>query len=647
MNEGRARDREQRGRMTSPEQCRQRNAARRPLNTIPQPQFQAPPNPPQGGGQQAAPPNPPQGDGQHAAPPLYRGGAYHPGHHPGFIPRGVAQPLPMYLYPNLPRHSVANHQRNVGNYQPLAAAYGTQNWNEFNQRFQQEYQARQAQRFEHGGHHGHPPDQNHENRGWVDHTQNLIDATNRRHQERRDARQQNRRRRSSAAANENFINFQQQNLQREQAEQLRARNGLQRAEAQREQREIQLNEALERERQQAQAARDIQDALAQQFQNELQERQENFLRRSQELRERAEQARLQQQELADQQIPLGCHPYAEPNVRFSLGSMNVRCPDCGALHFESEKLTSSTCHVKKFGLCCLQGKVNLPDLHDPPEQMLRLLRHVSNAPFREKIRQYNSAFAFTSVGVKLDESITRSSGPYAFKIHGGLYHRTGNLVPEEGQNASYAQLYILDPGEALNQRVENNRGNDGLPLLDGPTMQVIQDILYEVNPYINLYKNTHQIMGEKPPEEQQTISMRLVLQQGDDQRRYNLPSVSEVAAVIPARSDAEQQQRKSDYREVVLQMRGGGLSFISQCHPMYTPLHYVLLFPRGETGWHPLIQMGAPGCTSKDRIKILLPAEANGQTPNIVYHEVLNGIVNGMLSNVLNLFGTIVYIFAD
>ena len=72
-------------------------------------------------------------------------------------------------------------------------------------------------------------------------------------------------------------------------------------------------------------------------------------------------------------------------------------------------------------------------------------------------------------------------------------------------------------------------------------MQVINDILYHVNPYINLYKTAYQTMSEKPPEEQQTISMQLVLQQEDDQQRYNLPTVSEVAAVIPARSDAEQQ----------------------------------------------------------------------------------------------------------
>ena len=133
------------------------------------------------------------------------------------------------------------------------------------------------------------------------------------------------------------------------------------------------------------------------------------------LQEEAECAHLRQQKLADQQLPLGCHLYAEPDECFSLGSMNGRRSNCRALHFESEKLTSSTCHGKKNWLCCLQGKVNLPDLDDPPEQMLHLLRHVNNAPFWKKICQYNSAFVFTSVGVKLDESVTWSSGPYAFK----------------------------------------------------------------------------------------------------------------------------------------------------------------------------------------------------------------------------------------
>ena len=236
--------------MTSPEQRRERDASRRSLGTISQPQF-------------------------HSLPPLYRGGAYYPRLHNGFVPHNVAQPLLMQAFPTLPRNAVARHQRNVGNHQPLAAAFGAVNWVEFNQQFQHEHQERQAHRLEFGAQ-SQPLNQNRQNGGWVDHTQNMIDGTNRRHEERREARRQNRRHNSSAA-NENFTHLQQQNLLREQAEQLRARNALLRAEAQLQQCNMEQNEVLERERQQAQAARDIQDALARQFQAEVQEQQQNLL----------------------------------------------------------------------------------------------------------------------------------------------------------------------------------------------------------------------------------------------------------------------------------------------------------------------------------------------------------------------------------
>jgi len=65
--------------MTSPEQHRQQDAARRSLNNITQPQFHNPPN---------------------NVPPLYRGGAYYPGVHHGFIPQNVAQPLGMHALLN-------------------------------------------------------------------------------------------------------------------------------------------------------------------------------------------------------------------------------------------------------------------------------------------------------------------------------------------------------------------------------------------------------------------------------------------------------------------------------------------------------------------------------------------------------------------
>jgi hypothetical protein len=52
--------------------------------------------------------------------------------------------------------------------------------------------------------------------------------------------------------------------------------------------------------------------------------------------------------------------------------------------------------------------------------------------FRDQIRMYNSVLAFTSLGAKVDESVTRGTGPYSFRIQGELYHKIGSLCLVEG-----------------------------------------------------------------------------------------------------------------------------------------------------------------------------------------------------------------------
>ena len=74
----------------------------------------------------------------------------------------------------------------------------------------------------------------------------------------------------------------------------------------------------------------------------------------------------------------------------------------------------------------------------------------SSREFRNNIQQYNAAFAMTSVVVKIDNSVTRQSGPYCFKIQGELHHLTGALLPHGDQTPIYAQIYILDTAEQLN-----------------------------------------------------------------------------------------------------------------------------------------------------------------------------------------------------
>ena len=269
--------------------------------------------------------------------------------------------------------------------------------------------------------------------------------------------------------------------------------------------------------------------------------------------------------------------------RHSLGPMNLECPHCHALHFATEKLSASTRNSLKFGMCCLTGQIDLPPFPPAPIHLRDLFDGTSphSLEFKTNIRQYNAAFAFTSLGVKVDHSVVAGSGPYSFRISGELHHLSGAaLLPLPDHAPVFAQIYIYDPQEQLAQRQRNN------PNLNPAIMAEIQGVLDTSHPYVELYKQAYQIMMEKPPEEHNTVAVRLHAERTQDLRRYNLPTANdEVAAIIPG----DGSEVRSDSRDIILRLRGGGLRRISQIHPSYSTLHYVLLFPHGEDGWHTAI----------------------------------------------------------
>ena len=81
------------------------------------------------------------------------------------------------------------------------------------------------------------------------------------------------------------------------------------------------------------------------------------------------------------------------------------------------------------------------------------------------------------------------------------------------------------------------------------------------------------IMAEKPPEEAHNVQVNLHVEHSADQRRYNLPTADEIAAIVPGDGSED---RKDD-RDIVLHMRSGGLKRISHLHPHYASLHYAIL----------------------------------------------------------------------
>ena len=330
---------------------------------------------------------------------------------------------------------------------------------------------------------------------------------------------------------------------------------LHRRRAELEHQEEQLRQRQQDERRQQTEQRREQARLRhEEQQGQREEAQRRRIEEQQRQREEAQQRRIE--EAAERQriasIPPARRPYHDPPTRHSVGFMNVECQHCHALHFDGEKLSASTRANKKFGMCCLQGQVQLPIIPDPPATLRDLLygRSPLSPHFHKHIRQYNAALAFTSLGVKVDGSVTGTTGPYSFRVHGELCHRMGSLLPEDPtMEKSYAQLYVHDPDEALNIRQHRN------PECDRSIMSELQAMLHNVNPFVSLYQHAFQVMSAKPPEEHRRIAVRLHLKDGADGRRYNLPTANEIAAIVPGNGE----ENVSSDRDIILRLTGGSL----------------------------------------------------------------------------------------
>ena len=209
--------------------------------------------------------------------------------------------------------------------------------------------------------------------------------------------------------------------------------------------------------------------------------------------------------------------------------------------------------------------------------------------FHNNIRSYNSALAFGSMVAQLDQP--PGHGPYAFKIHGQVYHQISDIHPEPNEKPKYGQLYILDTDMALRERM----GQAANENCDKAIMKKLDEILRINNPFAKSYKMMADIEKEEEQQsEQLNRSPQKLIMIFDETNKptgkiqakhYNTPTVSEVAAVFLA-EDAE---ITTPYK-IVVHQQGGGMKTISILDDNCDPLVYPLLFPGGDKGWHPNIK---------------------------------------------------------
>ncbi|KAG1178386.1 hypothetical protein G6F70_000108 [Rhizopus microsporus] len=232
-----------------------------------------------------------------------------------------------------------------------------------------------------------------------------------------------------------------------------------------------------------------------------------------------------------------------------LGRMDKECSHCHALHWFNETQDTSSMRNPTWESCCKQGLVQLQLLPDPPEYLKNLLASTDTQDhhFKGSLRQYDAAFAFTSLGCDIISAEERNAN--------------NNRV--EGNVPSYAQLYIYDPSYDAQRQSERNEN------LDNEVIENPSTLLSQWNPFARIYRHAYEILSNRESSRINredransngstesgssyiviSSSMRMHLIKGDDKRTHNLPTMEEVAAAIPI------EYIDRNFRDIVLTLR--------------------------------------------------------------------------------------------
>ncbi|KAI7863480.1 hypothetical protein BDF14DRAFT_1733906, partial [Spinellus fusiger] len=165
---------------------------------------------------------------------------------------------------------------------------------------------------------------------------------------------------------------------------------------------------------------------------------------------------------------------------------------------------------------------------------------------------------------------------YAFRTHGSLYHSIGSLLPEEDAQPNFSQIDVFDTVNEMNTRhiVFNS--------VKLKTLERLQGLMHEINPYVLYFKTMAQLVSESPASVPD-ISMIFCSEGVSDPRQYNRPTTSTEVGVLIIGSNENQEAPRS--RDIVIRPRNSGLlQKINEINQSYDPMNYVLLFPDGQLG---------------------------------------------------------------
>lgn len=114
--------------------------------------------------------------------------------------------------------------------------------------------------------------------------------------------------------------------------------------------------------------------------------------------------------------------------------------------------------------------------------------------------------------------------------------------------------------------------------LESTTLEALQSMMHTSNPFAQAFKYVGRMLSDNP-----SLDLKMTIcETKSTSRQYSMPTASEIAGIMIGQGDDHNVGR----RDILLHTREGTCKHISNLHRCYMSLLYVMLFPRGEDGWH-------------------------------------------------------------
>lgn len=155
-----------------------------------------------------------------------------------------------------------------------------------------------------------------------------------------------------------------------------------------------------------------------------------------------------------------------------------------------------------------------------------------------------------------------------FKIQGQICPRAGSLLPLNGEDAQFLQIYFMGDSSK-----EEERRCGIQPDMNNLIVRQLQELLQKNNALVIIFRTALEIM---PLDDDKLIIKADKTPIGEHKRRFNVPTLDEVAIVITGQEFGK--------RDIILQKRGRNLERISETHRSYDALQYTVLFWDGDVG---------------------------------------------------------------